>query len=214
MAPPTTVAEFLTVHSLQTYAAAFEEEGWDNLAQLQAMGAADLEQLIADTKMKSGHAARLRTALLRLEPAAAPAANTGQSLGLPPSPRAQVQQPLALNAPGKWDFFISYTQRSGKAQSLAKDIHLGLSELGLSGWLDTRMAVCDTKAMKEGVKGSPIIIAIISGGEVKANHYWERGAHWHSQFPWLDPPLSQFLCRVTSSAQSLRCLHRRAHVGD
>jgi hypothetical protein len=81
-----------------------------------------------------------------------------------------------LNEPGQWDFFISYTQRNGKAESLAKEVHRGLEDAGLSGWLDTRMVACDERAMQEGVKGSPAVIAVISGGDVKANRYWERGA--------------------------------------
>ena len=30
-AEPTTVAEFLTLHKLEQYATAFEQEGWDDL---------------------------------------------------------------------------------------------------------------------------------------------------------------------------------------
>jgi hypothetical protein len=61
--PPTTVAAFLKLHELEKYVEAFDEEGWDSLPQLQGIDEAGLMQLISDTKMKSGHAVRLRKAL-------------------------------------------------------------------------------------------------------------------------------------------------------
>ena len=82
----------------------------------------------------------------------------------------------ALNTPGQWDFFVSYTQRNGKAEALAKEIYIGLKDNGLSGWLDTKMMQCDSAAMKEGVDNCNCLIAVVSGGEVKANRYFERSA--------------------------------------
>lgn len=35
-APPTTVAELLSLHELDRYAAAFDEHGWDSLKRLLA----------------------------------------------------------------------------------------------------------------------------------------------------------------------------------
>ena len=66
----TTVRELLEQHELGQYAAAFDEEGWDSLPNLRAILAVDISQLVADTKMKSGHVVRLRVAL-GLPPASA-----------------------------------------------------------------------------------------------------------------------------------------------
>jgi hypothetical protein len=49
---PSSVAEFLGLHQLDSYAAAFDEEGWDSLQQLRTVDASALEQLITDVKMK------------------------------------------------------------------------------------------------------------------------------------------------------------------
>ena len=56
-----------------SYTAAFDEHGWDSLPALQDISDDDLKQLVTDVAMKSGHAARLRTALGKA-PAAAAAA--------------------------------------------------------------------------------------------------------------------------------------------
>ena len=68
---PETIATFLATHDLSSYAAACEEQGWDSLPALQAISDDDLKQLVADVEMKSGHAARLRSALGKAPPAAA-----------------------------------------------------------------------------------------------------------------------------------------------
>ena len=64
-----TTATFLAKHELSSYTAAFDEHGWDSLpSSLLAPRAPgdisddDLKQLVTDVAMKSGHAARLRTA--------------------------------------------------------------------------------------------------------------------------------------------------------
>ena len=71
------MAEFLEAVELSQYLNAFTEEGWDSVSHLRCLGEGDLAQLIADTQMKSGHAARLRSALGRAivsQPAPAPPA--------------------------------------------------------------------------------------------------------------------------------------------
>ena len=45
--------------SLEEYADAFEASGYDDLAFLQSIGAADFEVLSRDTAMKKGHAHKL-----------------------------------------------------------------------------------------------------------------------------------------------------------
>ena len=62
-APINSVQDFLALHTLSQYADAFVEQGWDSLQQLLSLSEVDLQVLIADTEMKSGHAARLRAAL-------------------------------------------------------------------------------------------------------------------------------------------------------
>jgi len=88
---------------------------------------------------------------------------------------AQIEN--AINGIGKWNFFISYTQRHGKAETLANVIYSGMKEeFGLTGWLDVKMDQCDSAAMREGVLNSTYVIAVISGGDVKENRYFERSA--------------------------------------
>ena len=92
IAVPSTVAEFLQLHQLDKYAEAFEEEGWDSLQQLRSLSTAALEQLIDDTKMKSGHAFRLREALGGAAPSAAGgAAEAAVPKASPPSSDAPPQ---------------------------------------------------------------------------------------------------------------------------
>ena len=76
---------------MSSYAAACEEHGWDSLPALQAISDDDLKQLVADVEMKSGHAARLRSALGKAPPAAAapPAQSTpGAVPAVPAAPAA------------------------------------------------------------------------------------------------------------------------------
>ena len=68
-----TTATFLAEHDLSSYTAAFDEHGWDSLPALQDISDDDLKQLVTDVAMKSGHAARLRTALGKAPAAAATA---------------------------------------------------------------------------------------------------------------------------------------------
>ena len=68
-----TIATFLAKHELSSYTAAFDKHGWDSLPALQDISDDDLKQLVTDVAMKSGHAARLRTALGKAPAAAATA---------------------------------------------------------------------------------------------------------------------------------------------
>jgi hypothetical protein len=45
-----------------------------------------------------------------------------------------------INAPGHWDFFLSHTQRSGHATTLAAELFTALAARGFTCWLDVRMA--------------------------------------------------------------------------
>ena len=99
---PSSVAEFLGLHQLDSYAAAFDEEGWDSLQQLRTVDASALEQLITDVKMKSGHAFRLRAALGK-GGAAQPAAEVvaGGAPGVVPGPAQHGAAGLPTPAPGQ-----------------------------------------------------------------------------------------------------------------
>ena len=82
-----------------------------------------------------------------------------------------------LNQPGFWDFMISHTQRNGKAVALAERLASSLRKLGFTVWLDVDMGKKSTAAMKEGVRNSKCVIAIITGatddGQV-SNAYFSR----------------------------------------
>ena len=98
---PSSVTEFLVLHQLDAYAAAFDAEGWDSLQQLRTIDAGALEQLISDVKMKSGHAFRLRGALGKggaAQPAAA--AVTGAAPAAVPAAAQQGAAGLPTPAPG------------------------------------------------------------------------------------------------------------------
>ncbi|KAK3252536.1 hypothetical protein CYMTET_38170 [Cymbomonas tetramitiformis] len=83
--------------------------------------------------------------------------------------------PPVSNAPGFWDFMISYTQRNPHSNAVAVDLWHSLQGLGHSCWLDVKMACRDEAAMEEGVRNSSTLIAVISDGNgVKGNSYFER----------------------------------------
>lgn len=64
---------------------------------------------------------------------------------------------------GPWDFFISHTQRSGLATTMASQLYADLRELGYSCWLDVRMADRSTSAMQDGIVRCKMVLAIITG---------------------------------------------------
>lgn len=97
------IAALLAEHDLSTYAKDFEEHGWDSLTALQNISDGDLEQLIADVAMKSGHISRLRKALGKAPVARAtapPAVRPAEAQGVPdPVPGAAAAQPAAAGQP-------------------------------------------------------------------------------------------------------------------
>ena len=97
------IAALLAEHDLSTYAKDFEEHGWDSLTALQNISDGDLEQLIADVAMKSGHISRLRKALGKAPVARAtapPAVGPAEAQGVPdPVPGAAAAQPAAAGQP-------------------------------------------------------------------------------------------------------------------
>ena len=79
-----------------------------------------------------------------------------------------------LNEPGRWDFFISHTQRNGDAVALATDLYHSLERRGHSVWFDVKMHDKSRAAMEEGVRGSRCVIAIITEGPTKNDNYFNR----------------------------------------
>ena len=97
-----TTATFLAEHDLSSYTAAFDEHGWDSLPALQDISDDDLKQLVTDVAMKSGHAARLRTALGKAPAAAATApAENG------PAVSAVLAAPAAAGQSDPWVHHLS-----------------------------------------------------------------------------------------------------------
>ena len=90
---------------------------------------------------------------------------------------------IIFNQPGKWDIFISYTQRNGDARVLSERLANSFEQKNLKVWLDKRMDVKSTLAMQEGVENSECVIAIITGACIdtkrpntpkKENAYFQR----------------------------------------
>eukprot|EP01050_Picozoa_sp_SAG11_P025749 SAG11_NODE_5919_length_1433_cov_1.227886_1_plen_387_part_01 len=65
---------------------------------------------------------------------------------------ARAERPAAecINAPGQWDFMVSYTQRSPASEVLAVKIKAELQRRGKAVWLDVDMPKRDQAAMREG----------------------------------------------------------------
>jgi hypothetical protein len=80
-----------------------------------------------------------------------------------------------MNSPGHWEVMISYTQRDGESVVLASELYHAFRELGLSVWLDIKMAKLNSAAMEEGVKNCKCVIAILSGADASdPNAYFNR----------------------------------------
>ena len=65
-------------------------------------------------------------------------------------------------------------QRNGDAKTLASTLFYELKGKGYQCWLDVMMPKQDRDAMKAGVENSDCILAIITGGEVISDRYFER----------------------------------------
>eukprot|EP00854_Cymbomonas_tetramitiformis_P027913 gene27913-34491_t len=94
----------------------------------------------------------------------------------PPPPRAgQPTRDSAINAPGHWDCMVSYSQRDGKAESVATDLFHSLKDKGYRCWLDVKMFHRGEAAMKEAVEHSKVIIAVVTdGGNSPDDAYFKR----------------------------------------
>ena len=124
----------------------------------------------------------------RLPPPSNPHPTRGAAALAPQQPRRGGDELVAaadtaaavacLNAPGRWDHMISYTQRNAKAALIAEALCSTLSERGRSVWLDVKMEQLNEAAMKEAAQNSRCILAIISGveraGDPEDNAYFKR----------------------------------------
>ena len=73
------------------------------------------------------------------------------------------------NPPGRWDFFISYTQRNPISVALGEKLSSTLVAYGKRVWFDVNMDDKSEDAMQEGVENASCVIAIISGPTLEAN---------------------------------------------
>ena len=122
-----TIATFLAKHELSLYTAAFDTHGWDSLRALQDISNDDLKQLVTDVAMKSGHAARLRTALGKAPAAAAAAAPAG--------PAVYAAVLAAPAAAGQSDQGASPVPPCAEATALQKQLHNKLMQGDMLGGL-------------------------------------------------------------------------------
>jgi len=149
--------------------AALEALGVDAPSDILELDVEDVEEFIEDVALKKIEAKRFRKAYNAMIAAAAlPQGETPDDSNL---------DLAVLNEPGFWDFMISHTQRNGKAVALAEKLAASLRKLGFTVWLDVDMGKKSTAAMKEGVRNSKCVIAIITGatddGQV-LNAYFSR----------------------------------------
>eukprot|EP01051_Picozoa_sp_SAG22_P012158 SAG22_NODE_1240_length_5042_cov_103.645964_2_plen_92_part_00 len=63
---------------------------------------------------------------------------------------------------GKWDCFLSHTQRDGVAVTIASTIYYEMRDRERRCWLNVMMGKCDVAAMEEGVRNSKCLIAIVT----------------------------------------------------
>ena len=99
--------------------------------------------------------------------APSPIVHAKSSLSILPAknPQQSTKEAAIINAPGRWDVFISHTQRNANAKLLASELFSSLKEHGITAWLDVKMKKRDERAMREGVRNSTICVAIISDGD-------------------------------------------------
>ena len=66
-----------------------------------------------------------------------------------------------LNAPGRWDIFLSHAQAAAGDQ--VKTLYFLLKERGYAVWYDNEMSTRNTAAMLEGVRHSDNFLLFLSG---------------------------------------------------
>ena len=100
----------------------------------------------------------------RSSAAAAGGASTSAGAGAPASSGGAPAAAGPCNAPGYWDFMISYSQRNPSAGLMASRLFSKLKEVGHTVWLDVEMLDKSEAAMEEAVVNSKCVIALITEG--------------------------------------------------
>ena len=90
----------------------------------------------------------------------------------------------ALNKPGRWDVFISHTQRNPNAKLLASELYHSLKEKGLSVWLDVKMDDMGEAAMREGVENAALCLAIVTDGAGDPNNAYFSRTYCVQELRW------------------------------
>ena len=86
----------------------------------------------------------------------------------PPSPESpqhhSEQKEATFNSPGRWQAFLSHTQRNKIATTYVHRLAPSLKQRGFPNiWHDVQMEEQKVLAMKEGVRNSECVIAVITG---------------------------------------------------
>ena len=145
------LAALLSELHLDKFAAKMKEEGAETVSDLVELSAEELAEFCSGAGMNAVQRNKLSKALVV---------------------SATAKNNVILNEPGKWDFFLSHTQRDGEAKMLAELLYYELTGRGLSVWLDVKMKVCDAASMEEGARNSKVCIPIITDN--KKDSYFSR----------------------------------------
>jgi len=95
------------------------------------------------------------------------------------SPASSPRKGKHLNEPGRWDFFLSYTQRSGHGREITTQLSATVPNQPhlRTIWHDVRMHTLDDEAMEEGVKGCKVLICVMTqDGDGPGDWYMRRRA--------------------------------------
>lgn len=107
-----------------------KEEGAESVADLVELS--DLAEFCSGVGMNAVQRNKLSKAL----------AGRGGSGGAAPVKQSEAGPTTVIsNAPGRWDVFLSHTQRDPAAVVLASEMYYELKERGLAVWLDVKMKV-------------------------------------------------------------------------
>ena len=159
----------------------FNELGASVPTDLADLDTEDVEEFIQENKLKKIEANRLRKGY----EAIVDEMSRGESKEDDDEAAAAAAPPRIYNEPGHWDFFLSHTQRSGPAKSIAERLCSSLEKQGFTVWLDVNMGQKGTAAMREGVRNSRCVIAIITGAcvnDLSPNDPPEGNAYFNRPF--------------------------------
>ena len=205
------IAALLAEHDLSTYAKDFEEHGWDSLTALQNISDGDLEQLIADVAMKSGHISRLRKALGKAPVARAtalPAVGPAEAQGVPdPVPGAAAAQPAAAGQPAgdaTGGQPAPAPAMSADQAMLQRKLHMKLTSTNVLGQLEHGTIINTYQS------GTELMIRIVSEELFFAILTGQQATHrlvLYSRHVCVYSTTSDLICNLTDE-----CACRRTHA--